>query len=200
MNAKTNNLFNSLRSELVAAIDSGYFNELPADNYGITPSTRLSWAVDSIDYIVGVGDSLGRDVQADDIVSACCVIEDFSKDQYVTEGRGNIQVALDLLASKPEAAVVTVETADEPDDESDESESLWDKAKKGFNKVAGKKNGAKKDAKKADYEKLKADYDKLKAEKADSDARADAAEVRINLLVSNVKRLEELLDQNGIKH
>ena len=205
MNAKTKNLFNSLRSELVAAIDSGYFNELPADNYGITPATRLQWAIDSVDYIVGVGDSLGRDVQADDIVSACCVIEDFSKDQYVTEGRGNIQVALDLLASKPEAAVVersvvTADVADEPDDESDESESLWDKAKKGFNKVAGKKKGAKKDTKKADYEKLKADYDKLKAEKADSDARADAAEVRINLLVSNVKRLEELLDQNGIKH
>lgn len=219
MNAMIKSQFNSLRAELVSAIDSGYFSEKPADNYGITPATRLQWAIDSVDYIVGVGDSIPtadkeindvlaslKDIDAlndDYVVTICGVIEILSKDQYVTEGKGNIQVAMDLLKEvpKPEAATVKrsvpADVADEPDDE---SESLWDKAKKGFNKVAGKKKGAKKDTKKDDYEKLKADYEKLKAEKADSDARADAAEVRINLLVSNVKRLEELLDQNGIKH
>ncbi len=215
MNAMIKSQFNSLRAELISAIDSGYFSEKPADNYGITPATRLQWAIDSVDYIVGVGDSIPtadkeindvlasiKDIDAlndDYVVTICGVIEILSKDQYVTEGKGNIQVAMDLLKEVPKPKDVTVKRSVPADvaDEPDESESLWDKAKKGFNKVAGKKKGAKKDTKKDDYEKLKADYEKLKAEKADSDARADA---RINLLVSNVKRLEELLDQNGIKH
>lgn len=226
MNAMIKSQFNSLRAELVSAIDSGYFSEKPADNYGITPATRLQWAIDSVDYIVGVGDSIPtadkeindvlasiKDIDAlndDYVVTICGVIEILSKDQYVTEGKGNIQVAMDLLKEvpKPEAATVKrsvpADVADETDEESDESESLWDKAKKGFNKVkkqaAGKKNGAKKDTKKADYEKLKADYEKLKAEKADSDARADSADTRIGILMSNIRRLEEILDQNGIKH
>ena len=212
MNAMIKSQFNSLRAELVSAIDSGYFSEKPADNYGITPATRLQWAIDSVDYIVGVGDSIPtadkeindvlasiKDIDAlndDYVVTICGVIEILSKDQYVTEGKGNIQVAMDLLKEVPKPKAVTAkrsvpaDVADEPDDE---SESLWDKAKKGFNKVAGKKKGAKKDTKKDDYE-------KLKAEKADSDARADAAERQIDLLMSNIKYLEGLLDKNGIKH
>ena len=212
MNAMIKSQFNSLRAELVSAIDSGYFSEKPADNYGITPATRLQWAIDSVDYIVGVGDSIPtadkeindvlasiKDIDAlndDYVVTICGVIEILSKDQYVTEGKGNIQVAMDLLKEVPKPKAVTAkrsvpaDVADEPDDE---SESLWDKAKKGLNKVAGKKKGAKKDTKKDDYE-------KLKAEKADSDARADAAERQIDLLMSNIKYLEGLLDKNGIKH
>jgi hypothetical protein len=161
MNAQIKSHFNSLRAELVSAIDSGAFDELPADVMNITPLTRLEWAVDSVDYIVGVGDSIAdadKEIAAvlknkscfdnDYVLVICGVIEALSKDQYVTEGRGNIELALELLKTKkPDADVKRstpkkpVETAaTEDSDEENTGGSVWDKMKGFLFKNIGRKD------------------------------------------------------------
>lgn len=197
-NAQAQSRLDALKAETVAAIDSGKFASCPADAEGITPQTRLTWVAPSIDYIKGVAASLPTkkveealkakpEVSDEDelMFSYITCVEQLSKDKYVTEGKYNLTRALEILNA--EVAEDEVVADDKDTTEEEDAESLLDKVKSKFCKRKCKPTKAKTSTKK-DAE-LKARIAKLEAEKADSDARADAAEAEVRRLKEKLKAL-----------
>ena len=201
-NARTR--IEGLKAEALAAIESGKFASCPADAEGITPQTRLEWVAPSIDYINGVAAGLPeKDIDdalagvktsdEDELMFAyVAVIEAITKDQYVTEGKYNLTKGLDILDG---------DSSDSDDSSSDSDEALFEKVKSFFggkkkSKPAKDKTPPKKtrggdsgDKTADECRELKQRVAKLEADKADSDARADAAEAEVRSLKAKLKDL-----------
>ena len=200
-----------LKQEFQAAVDGGQFASMPADGEGITPQTRLQWAVDSVVYIQGVAAGLPKDkvdeavagLKATDedelAMSYVGVVEVLSGDMYVSEGKYNISRAMELL--NDEGTDDDSATADEDDTADGEAESLWDKAKKKFAAGKGKKSkpkaktppkqtrGGDSGDNEAELRELKIRIAKMEAAKADADSRAEKAEAEVKALKNKLQAM-----------
>ncbi|MBR2704380.1 MAG: hypothetical protein IKE91_02825 [Clostridia bacterium] len=100
MNARFIQRMEALRLFIIDELGMGTFADLPADEFGITPETRMQWGIDSISYIIGIGysveDRLGNKNQM--MLKTCHNIEAISGDPYIAEGIFNIRWVLTVLA------------------------------------------------------------------------------------------------------
>jgi len=104
MNAVFTRRMETLKLEINDALEKGIFADLPADESGITPDTRLQWGIDSIIYIIGISNGIGdtfdygeRNDSNETMLIACHKIKALSKDPYIAEGIFNIQWVLTIL-------------------------------------------------------------------------------------------------------
>lgn len=111
MNATYTERLETLKIEICIVLERGTFADLPADEYGVTPATRLQWGIDSIEYIIGVARSIeesGRcisyiprsseiDNPNKSALAICRIVESRSNDLYVTEGIENIRWVMEFL-------------------------------------------------------------------------------------------------------
>ena len=100
MNARFNERMEALKIIIIENLNNGTFADLPTDEYGITPETRMWWGVNSIDYIIGISNSLQQnfDIKNQMMLATCYDIKNLSGDPYVEEGIFNIRWVLTILA------------------------------------------------------------------------------------------------------
>ena len=111
MNALYIKRMETMKDEIAEALGKGTYADLPADEMGITPETRLQWGIDSLNYIAGVANSIeginhtirgvliDTEGKNDDeiLIAMCRAIEAQSGDCYVTEGIENIRWVIAIL-------------------------------------------------------------------------------------------------------
>ncbi|MBR2704378.1 MAG: hypothetical protein IKE91_02815 [Clostridia bacterium] len=124
----------TLKQESITAVESGKFSKEPADSMGITPQQRLEWVAPSIDYIFQVAAGLPEKeieaalnsiVDGDIVMAFIATVEVLSKDCYVTEGKGNVEKAREIL--KANDAPTRGPVSDDEDGDGDEPVSVMDR-------------------------------------------------------------------------